>query len=366
MVELHKGHLAWTIAVIIIIVLAIAYTGFRFITNPIVRSTFSTSTSTTINGTTSTTTVPPAINYSNSASPCRNFQLVVQNFNTTYTARCISDGSTLGVWLGAGDGGTEHVTIVGADNKTYINATTRYNCTTFFKNFTGPAQIYNITLMTGIGGGSCGNPNIVINTTTTLPKVIYEYIYNGDFANGQYTGWNATNSSFGAAPLNISYADSNLCYQGQPWSNYNGSFFATTYNCGTTTTPGNLTSIPFIANPQRPFLNFRIISPDDNNIYVELLTQNFKTVNGQQVYVNTTPVVIAHFNTYNLSVSLNSSSRFENVTIPLTRYINQVMQIRVVSAETSGKYVAVGDFVLSNKPNQQVGIAANITNTGGN
>jgi hypothetical protein len=168
---------------------------------------------------------------------------------------------------------------------------------------------------------------------------------------------------FGSTPFNISYANKKICYQGRPWSNYNGSYFATTYNCGTTTSPGNLTSSPFIVSPSNPFLNFRLISPQDNNLYVEVLLANYKIVNGQQMYINSTPVEIAHFNTFNNTITQYSQSTFANVTLPLTLYVNKPVEIRLVAREYSSSFIAAGDFVTSNKPSQDRGIAENITFT---
>ena len=358
-VEIHHGHIAWIVVFIIIIVLAIVYTGYNFLAPLKLHAT--TISTTTINSASLTSTTTTVYNYSNPQSPCSKFDFIGQQLNTTYSAKCLSSGGVLGLWVGAGIGGIEHVRITGNDGKVYVNQTSRYNCTTFFQNFTGPAQLYTIKFTTGTGGGSCGNPNVIINTTTVPPKVIYNYIYNGDFGNGEYTGWNETYAGFGAAPLNITASADSRCYQGSPWSNYNGIYFATTYNCGISVAPGNLTSSPFIVNPQKPFLNFKLISPQDDSIYIELLKANYALKNGQELFSNSTPLVIAHFNTYNLSVSLNSTSTFANVTIPLTPYINQALRVRIVAA-SQNNYVAAGDFVLANRPLQEKGIAVNITN----
>jgi hypothetical protein len=347
---LHRGVIAYVVILVLLIVGALIYTGTRFL-SPVLHTTTSTiattSTVSTSNTPNATSTTPTTINYSNSVSPCSNFQLIGQQLNSQYIAKCITNGSTLGLWVAAGNAGTEQVRIVGADGRTYINQSSNYNCTTFFKNFSAPAQIYTITLTTGLGGGTCGNPHIIINTTTTLPAVVYTKIYNGNFGNGQYTGWQVQGKGFGAAPTNITGANKEMCYQGQPWSNYNGTYFATTYVCGTSVAPGNLTSSTFIVEPSTPFLNFRIVSPQDNNIYFELLRNN-------------TAVVIAHFNTYNLSITYNSSSTFQNVTIPLTAYIGQQLKLKVVST-TLQNYAAMGDFALAKRPDQQHGVAVNIT-----
>jgi hypothetical protein len=344
---MHKGAVAYVIAIIVIIALALIYTGTKFL-GPASHTTITvapTTTSSTVPVTVGNTTT---INLSNSVSPCASFQLVVQQFNNTYTTRCISSGGTLGLWVAAGNSGTEHVTIVGADGVTYIDQSSTYNCTAFYQNFSTTPQIYTITFTTGLGGGSCGNPSVIINQTTTPPKLAYNYIYNGNFGNGEYTGWNASGAGFGNAPFNLTYQNNASCYQGQPWAGYNGTYFATTYNCGISAAPGNLTSSLFIVNPTKPFLNFRIISPQDDGIYVAVLRNN-------------TPIIVAHFNTYNISLTSEASSTFENVSIPLIPYINQALRVKVVdSAINKENYVAIGDFVLSHKQYQQKGVATSI------
>ncbi|MFI5412781.1 MAG: hypothetical protein ACHQX1_02725, partial [Candidatus Micrarchaeales archaeon] len=239
-------------------------------------------------------------------------------------------------------------------NKTYVNQTSTYRCITFFQNWTGPDQIYSIIYKTGKGNGSCGLSKIIMNGTTSPPVAITynNIIYNGDFSNGEYTGWTVTNPGFGTVPFNITYANSNMCYYGQPWANYNGTFFATTYNCGISVAPGNITSSLFLVNPAKPFLDFMVISPQDNFLYVELLN------------TNNTPVLVAHFNTFNSS-RVNASSTFVNVTIPLTQYVNRVLRIRVVAVSEASDYIAVGNFYLSSRPIQDNNVEVNIKNLGG-
>lgn len=347
---MNKGVIAYIVVIAVIIVLALVYTGNSFI-KPFQSKTITSTVNPSAGSTTaaSTTINPTTINYSNSVSPCSSFILIGQQFNSIYTTKCISTGNTLGVWVAGGNSGAESVSIVGADGRTYVNQSANYNCTTFFQNFSGPAQIYSITFKTGTGGGSCGNPSIIINTTTTPPAMAYTYIFNGNFGNGKYLGWNVTGAGFGSAPFNIISQNSKMCYQGNPWSNYNGTYFATTYSCGSSVAPGNLTSALFIVDPGRPFLNLRLISPQDNGLYIELLRNNV-------------PVTTASFNTYNLSLTANGTSTFQNVSIPLTLYINQQLRIRVVSnALHRGDYVAVGDFAIAKRPNQQKGVGINIT-----
>ncbi len=345
---MNKAIIAYLALLVIFIIIGYIFTGYRFLFK---KATTITSSYTTTIPTTVSLPSYTTINYSNSVQPCSRFQLIGEYYNMTYRTLCRSNGSAYGLWVAGGNSGSESVEIIGADNRTYVNETSSYRCLAFFENWTGPPELYTVIFKTGKGGGSCGNADVIINTTTTPPKVITynDTIFNGQFSNGQYTGWTVTGKGFGTAPLNLTHANLAMCYYGQRWTNYNGTFFATTYNCGTSVAPGNITSSLFLVNPATPFLNFRIISPQDNLLYVEVLDANY------------TPLLVAHYNTYNLSRSVNSSSTFANVTIPLTQYVNQVLHIRVAAISEASDYIAVGDFYLSSRPMEDTNLIANIT-----
>lgn len=207
-----------------------------------------------------------------------------------------------------------------------------------------------------------GLPNTTTTTTVnanrTLPNVTYHGclssgavvpINNGDFGTGTFAGWNVTGVGFSSAPLNITYANKNFYYYNSSWANYNGTFFATTYR-GLSISPGNLTSAPFIAT--EPYLNFKIVSPQSDLLYVEIL-------NGGR------PVIVSHYNTYNPSLGLYSST-FANASIPLITVLCKNISIRVVAGVVGGKtnlysIMAVGDFYLSKNPLESPGILINQT-----
>ncbi|MDE1871546.1 MAG: hypothetical protein KGI06_04905 [Candidatus Micrarchaeota archaeon] len=364
---MNKAIIIYVVALVAVIAVTYGLTGFRFLgptkgtTSTIAIPVANTSTSTVSQSSTPST----SINYTQpTEQECSSIQISELAFNATYTEQCRSTGGLLGLWVAAGNSGSASVKIVGTDGKTYLNRSSAYKCMEFLQNFTLPAQSYNVTFRTGPGGGFCGTPKMAINTTTTPSILVYDFIYNGNFSDGTYIGWNVTNPGFGRAPLNITYADSKLCYQGIPWNNYAGDYFATTYNCGISVAPGNITSSFFTVSPSKPFLNFRLISPQSNNLYIEILRANFRTVNGRSVYVNSTVVAIAHYNTYNISITPNSGATFANVTLPLTEYILNTVQVRVVAADTSNKYMAAGDFNMSSRPRQDKWASANITTSG--
>jgi len=329
---MHKGIVAYIVIVIIILSIWYISTGFKtslVTTTSTIKPTHP-GASTTISATTTT-------NSSFVYYPCNNFSIYNATINATVSGKCYWSGGVLGLWVAAGNPGREHVIIKGPSNELFVNQSSTESCLTFYQNFSAPAGVYNVTLITGDSHGNCGYAIAKLNSTTVPPPTVYNFVFNGNFHTGHYTGWNVTGKGFGTAPLNITYANSNAkCYLGQPWSNYNGTFFATTYTCGTSVSPGNLTSSPFYADS--PFLNFKIISPADNGLYVEIL-------------YNGTPKIIAHYNTFNTSLGANASSTFRNATIPLTTVIGKPVEIRVVADELAmQRFIAVGDFVLSQTP----------------
>ena len=343
---MHKGIIAYIIVLVIIVIVGyISTDGFRgFSTNP-----FSTVTTSTVPaGSSVSSTVTTTIKHLNN---CNGTYLYLSAPNSTIQASCRWTGGPLGIWVASGRSSSIHFEIQGANNVTYVNSTVGhavYNCTTFFKNFAAPAQNYNIILSSGPAGGTCNSySSIKLNTSVAPPPLqAYKQVYNGDFVTGDFTGWNITNKGFANGPMNIVQANKERCYIGAPWTGYNGTFFATTFNCGLSNAPGNLTSSPFIVD--EPFLNFRLVSPSDQYLYVEIL-------------LNGTPVIIAHYNTYNVTAfGATSSYTFRNATIPLISVAGKVVQVRVV-ADTlkQHNYIAIGDFSLQSKPSSTIGVVAN-------
>ena len=333
-------HFTIAIIVIVIVLVIITYieTGFFIPKNPLLSTiaTIATTTSPQASISTTTTILPGQLYV------CDQLTLAEAAHNATTSARCLLTTNDIGIWAASGSNSNVHISLRGKNNITYVNQTVTYSCTTFIENFTGPKQIYNLTISTGPAGGSgqCGLSMVKLNDTTLPPATVYDFIYNGNFSNGAYAGWNVSGPGFGTAPLNLSYGQPSTsntirCYVGSPWSNIPGRFVASTYACGLQASPGNITSSQFIV--QQPFLNFKIISKPHANLYVEIM-------------VNGSPAIIAVYNTYNVSLPGNSSSTFRNATIPLTTIAGKTARIRIVAGTpTKQNFILVGGFYLSNK-----------------
>jgi len=211
-----------------------------------------------------------------------------------------------------------------------------------------PQNSTNVTSTTTMSQNST-LPTTSVYFSQCQSKNATENILNGDFSTGSYYGWNATGPGFGSTPLNLTHANAAGGYYSAPWSGYAGSYVATTYQGGLSLQNGNLTSRPFEVT--EPYLNFRIISPQSNQIYIEILqgTKSSKY----------------WYNTYNASNSANAASEFVNASIPLldTTFFCQNVSIRIVSGSvgtTSNlNYIAVGDFYMSKTPKSTPGILVN-------
>lgn len=346
---MNRGWIVWIVLIAIVAIVAYVYTGFNFHLGS-ATTTSSSFVTTSVSG-----TIAPTTSITTYLLNCSAVFIKGVNPYSSSNETCQWQGGELGVWVNAGDASNGTIKIVGSDGITYLYGGFDYNITTFYSNVTLPAQNYTVTLAVSSETGTAGEPFAKLNTTTTPPPIVYPFIYNANFSDGEYTGWAESGSGFGTAPLNITYANDNGCYYGTPWTNYPGSFFATTFTCGTSVSPGNLTSEEFRVNPQTPFLNFKMVSPDDSLIYVEILRVN---------EANETPAVTAYFNTYNITLNSNSSSTFENVSVPLTTLTNKVVRIRIVASTLEKqRYVAVGDFQLGSLPENQPGVYSQINIT---
>ncbi len=349
-VATHKGIIAYIAIILIIIALWYFTIGFKFPARITSTSTLSSTIkpNTTSNVTSNKTNTTTTVYYLSNCADLGMFNSTSNSIDINY---CIWSGGPIGIWVASGSSKSISYSIRGINNITYLNGTSSYSCSTFLQNITLPAAYYKVTLKTGQPGGTCSNKYafIKLNTTTTAPSnVTYPEVYNGNFSTGEYNGWYLANTGFGTAPTSIAKADSEGCYLGAPWAGYNGSYFATTFNCGLSNAPGNLTSSPFIVS--EPFLNFKVISPEDANIYVEILHDGL-------------PAEIAHYNTFNISkFGTTAPYTFRNASIPLISLSGDAVQVRVVAQSLKHhSYIAVTGFHMSPLPSQTPGILINLT-----
>lgn len=214
------------------------------------------------------------------------------------------------------------------------------------------------------GGKHIGNTTATTSLTTTVPggvtsastttqtttsiafssclaKSATQSIPNGNFSTGTYASWNVTGPGFGSAPFNIINANQKGAYYAAPWSGYNGTYMATSFQTGVALQAGNLTSLPFTVT--EPYLNFRIISQQNSLLYVEVLRAGI-------------PVIVAHYNTYVSPPGVkNPQSTFVNASIPVSTLLCQNVTIGLVAgivgkSSQGTNYIAAGGFVLSRSP----------------
>jgi hypothetical protein len=106
---------------------------------------------------------------------------------------------------------------------------------------------------------------------------------------------------------------------------------------------GNLTSYYFLVN--EPYLNFKIISPQSDQLYVQIL-------------YNGSPAITDHFNSYRVPGNQqNATSTFENASITLLPLLCREVQIKVVAGTSTASggtanldYIAVTGFYMSKRP----------------
>ena len=176
-------------------------------------------------------------------------------------------------------------------------------------------------------------------------------IRNGYFGTGTYYGWNVTGQGFGTAPQNASQLNSQTSYYGSPWSGLSGNYFASIYTPGLVRYPGNLTSVQFLV--VEPYLNFKIISPQNAQLYVKIMQGNQS-------------IITTHFNTYENQDPSNASSHFLNASTPISFLLCQNISIRVVAdvvgtLPTRTQYIAVSDFYQSSTSDMNSDILVNQT-----
>ncbi len=333
------------LAVIIVIFAIIVYsmTGFKSITGKPTTSTSKSSVpATTTEG--STTIMQGAVR-------CDQVYVGSSSYDTVLNRSCYWDGGTLALWAASGNSSFLNISIL-QNYTAYANINATHSCATLYDYYNLTAGNYTVEVVVGPEGAAgaragCTTYFAAMNTSTSPKGTVYD-ILNGNFSTGTYAAWQTEGKAFGSAPLNLQWADDHGCYpQAEPWRGFNGSYFATTYNCTAhLAAAGNLTSYQFVVT--KPFLNFQIISGSPRT-YIELLS-------------NGNVEIRAYFSTYQLSGSGSRAFTLRNATIPLTTLYGKSVELRIVANETSqNEYIVAGNFRLSDNPNQQQGILTNIS-----
>ena len=174
-------------------------------------------------------------------------------------------------------------------------------------------------------------------------------VANGDFGYGNYSGWVESGSGFASSPVNLSNANYEGDYYLGKWSGYSGAYFATTFSKATSESPGSLVSAPFLVTA--PYLNFKLVSPYNPGIYLELLSSN-------------SVLLTIHYNTTN-GQGAYPLGTFANASIYLGSLMCRNASIAIVSqvagSPGSDQFIAAGDFRLSNYSDSTPGIVENST-----
>jgi hypothetical protein len=235
-------------------------------------------------------------------------------------------------------------------------------------SFGGGGQ--NTIITTSIGASTIPSTTTINESSTTTSvtttsilispcqsKNATEPIPNGNFASGTYADWTSSpavageNPGFGDAPFNITFANQHNGFYNSPWTNYYGTYFATTYHYGLLINRGDLTSNTFKVTEL--YLNFKIISPQSDQLYLEILE-------------NGVPKIVTHYNTFSAQGTNASLSTFVDASIPMATLLCKNVSIKIhsgVVGTTTNKYsyIAVGDFYQSRVPISTPGIVVNQT-----
>ncbi|BCS90584.1 MAG: hypothetical protein ARM1_0041 [Candidatus Micrarchaeota archaeon] len=373
-----SAAIALVILIIILIVLIAASGIFKLANKSTKQASNTISNTTKSNNTSIQNKTLQNINYTNSSrlQYCNSFEAIINYYNTTESFRCYSPSNTsIGVWTYSGRSLYINITVskLNQTNSSILNYSfVESPDISLFDAINLTKGYYSIIIHSSnrYTYYPVQYPYVIVsfNTTTKPAYKVYNYIYNGNFQSGKLYGWITNGSAFTGSynknltdsnqqlkePANITYANDNYCYEGNPWNNlYGTKYFITNFNCGSNYFNGSITSYPFIID--EPFITFQAIGNPSNYTYIALVANNTN-----QSYL------IAHIYTYNSTTLVSNISTFRNFTIPVESLEGKIVRFRVVSV-IRGKRLnlfAISNIKLSQSP--LVNQDANINITAGN
>ncbi len=243
---------------------------------------------------------------------------------------------------------TPHPSVTPHANQTPAGCPTtcRYGCvpgtTTCAEPGCPPSCLYGCEVNTTVCKQPVCPPSCLygcITGTTTCKTVIANVsMVNPDFETGTYAGWNVTGSGWGSAPTSGSLANSQHLYYSVPYSGWQGTYFASSYQTGGRGAVGSLQSAPFTLD--KKYLEFLAIGQDDAQLCVALKIEDETTYLDCNA-LRASPNVIRLFQPTLSTVS--PYSIFKRVSWDVSAYKGKQATIQVIDNSVRS-WIEVDDF----------------------
>ena len=184
----------------------------------------------------------------------------------------------------------------------------------------------------------------ITGTSTCRTVVVNASMNNPDFETGTYAGWNVTGSGWGGAPTSGSLANSQHLYYSVPYSGWQGTYFASSYQIGGRGAVGTLQSAPFTLN--KKYLEFLAIGQDDAQLCIGLKIED-ETMYKDCTALGASPSVIRLFQP-TLS-TVNPYSVFKRISWDVSAYRGKQATIEVIDNSVRS-WIEVDDFRQTDTP----------------